>query len=144
MELEAIFIPLGWIALFLIAYTIYSNLKIRVVVPFLDIKPKFMFFFAPWCPWSKKAKAQWNTFRDELENHPVTFGGQTVHLEEIDGDKYHDLIKEHNVTAYPTFKLVTMIDTYEFNEHPDPRSFRKFLIKHLGREEPVKLLSTGL
>ena len=140
MELEAVFIPLGWIALFLIAYTRYSNLKLKVVRPFLDIKPRFIFFYAPWCPWSKKARKHWEEFKDELERHPLTFGGQTVHLEEVDGDRFHDLLKQHGITAYPTFKLVTTLDTYEFNGHPDATAFRRFLINHLGQEEPVKLL----
>lgn len=133
------FIPLGWLAIILVAYTVYDSLRLKVVVPILDVKPQFTFFFAPWCAWSKKAKRHWEEFKEELDTNPVTFGGYTVNLVEVNGDLYKDVIKEYDVKEYPTFKLITDTETYTYREHPSADGFRKFLVKHMGRQESVQL-----
>lgn len=146
MELEILFVLLGWLTVFLIAYTVYINLtlsalKVEAAVETkLDLKnPRFLFFYAPWCPWSKKAKKHWDAFRAEMERYPVTFGGQEVALEDIDGDIHRDMVREFKITEYPTFKLVSKKDDVTMQGYPSIESFREFLAKNLGREEPAKL-----
>jgi len=146
MELEILFVLLGWLTVFLIAYTVYINLTLSFldidvsVETKLDLKnPRFLFFYAPWCPWSKKAKKHWDAFRQELERYPVTFGGQQVTLEDIDGDTHRDMIREFKITEYPTFKLVSKKDEVTMTGYPSIDAFREFLVKNVGREEPAKL-----
>jgi thiol-disulfide isomerase/thioredoxin len=143
--LEIVFVLIGWIAVGLIVYTVYVNMELRVLVPNIPAgtgigPPRFVFFYAPWCPWSKKAKPQWDLFEDDLKRFPVTFGGNTVQLEIIDGDTDPDAVKKHHVSAYPTFKLILPDGSdYEMSGHPSPDAFRGFLTKYLGKEEPLKL-----
>jgi thiol-disulfide isomerase/thioredoxin len=151
MELEYLYVFLGWIAVVLVAYTVYINLTLASLTP-IDIipgetktdagaHPRFMIFFAPWCPWSKKAKIHWDSFRKELERYPVTFGGKDVVLEEIDGDVHRDMIRQFKIREYPTFKLVTSSGEVTMDGYPSKNKFRDFLVKNLGAEEPSKLLS---
>lgn len=98
-------------------------------------------FYASWCPWSKKAKAQWDAFKKEVERFPVTFGGQTVTLEDIDGDVHKDMIRDYKITEYPTFKIVSKSGEVTMEGYPSPSKFRDFLTKTLGAEEPAKLVT---
>ena len=103
--------------------------------------PRFLMFYATWCPWSKKGKAQWDAFKTELERFPVTYGGQTVTLEDIDGDVHRDMIRDYKIAEYPTFKLVSAKGEVGMEGYPSPAKFRDFLTKNLGAEEPAKLVT---
>jgi len=151
MELEYVFVFLGWIAVVLMAYTVYVSLTLAVLTP-IDIipgetkhdvgnNPRFMMFYAPWCPWSKKAKTHWDSFRKETERYPVTFGGKEVVLEDIDGDVHRDMVREFKIREYPTFMLATTTGEYTMDGYPSKHKFKEFLVKHLGAEEPSKLVS---
>lgn len=150
MGLEILFVLLGWIALGLIGYTLYTTIRLQlypkeVVISTESTGPtlssmqdaRFLFFFAPWCPWSKKAKTQWDAFVTEFNRFPSTYGGKRVSLEIINGDQHPDMIKAYSITAYPTFKLVTGSEVTEMTGYPSPDAFKTFLIKSLGREEPA-------
>jgi thiol-disulfide isomerase/thioredoxin len=160
MTLEVVFFLLGCLAVLLIAYTVYTNLELAVT----DVaksgekpsgsgtsgsgsgthtsgSPRFLMFYATWCPWSKKGKAQYDAFKKELERFPVTFGGQTVTLEDIDGDIHRDMIRDYKITEYPTFKLVSKSGEVTMEGYPSPAKFRDFLTKNLGAEEPAKLVT---
>ena len=146
MEREFLFVLLGFLAVFLIAYTVYINLTLAVLKeePKKEAKidithPRFLFFFAPWCPWSKKAKQHWDGFRSELDRYPATFGGKEVTLEDLDGDKHRDMVREFKITEYPTFKLLLGDTEITMEGYPSSSAFREFLVKNLGREEPAKL-----
>jgi thiol-disulfide isomerase/thioredoxin len=99
-----------------------------------------MFFYADWCPWSKKARPQWDAFRDDLKRQPVTFGGNHVVFEEIDGDVEVEKRKQYGVSAYPAFKLVLPTETRDMTTIPTRDGMRDFLLRNLGREEPIQLL----
>jgi thiol-disulfide isomerase/thioredoxin len=142
--LEIVFVLIGWVAVGLIVYTVYINMELQVLTPNLKIagtgQARFLFFYAPWCPWSKKAKPQWDLFEDDMKRFPATFGGEVVKLELIDGDTDPEAVKKYHISAYPTFKLVLPDGTdYEMSGHPSPDAFRGFLSKYLGKEEPLKL-----
>jgi hypothetical protein len=98
-------------------------------------------FYTTWCPWSKKGKAQWDAFKVELERFPVTYGGKSVTLEDIDGDVHRDMIRDYKITEYPTFRLVHAKGEVRMEGYPSPAKFRDFLTKNLGTEEPAKLVT---
>ena len=141
--LEIVFVLIGWLAVGLIMYTVYINMELRVIPS--EIIPqgnRLLFFYAAWCPWSKKAKAQWDLFVEDMTRFPVTFGGNTVALELIDGDANPAEVKKFKVSAYPTFKLVASDgNVYDMSGYPRPDAFRGFLAEYLGKEEPMKLKS---
>jgi len=166
MKLEIVFFLLGCVAVILIAYTAYASLELAVSgvkVPagsdspaagspaasaaaqqagsHTSGNPRFLMFYATWCPWSKKGKAQWDAFKVELERFPVTFGGKSVTLEDIDGDVQRDMIRDYKISEYPTFKLVHAKGEVGMEGYPSPAKFRDFLTKNLGAEEPAKLVT---
>jgi thiol-disulfide isomerase/thioredoxin len=147
MELEAVFVALGCVAIAVIAYTVYLNTtKVKVVPKSVSgstasatPSTKLIFFFSMWCPWSKKARPQWDAFRDDLAIHPMTYGGITVKLEEYDGDENAELLKTYQVAGYPTFVLTTPNGNTTMKSAPTSDSLRAFLVSSLGAEEPKKL-----
>jgi thiol-disulfide isomerase/thioredoxin len=166
MKLEVIFFLLGCVAVILIAYTVYTSLELAVsgVKPadasasgtpnaatgstasesssnHTSGNPRFLMFYTTWCPWSKKGKVQWDAFKVELERFPVTFGGKSVTLEDIDGDVQRDMIRDYKISEYPTFKLVSAKGEVSMQGYPSPAKFRDFLTKNLGSEEPAKLVT---
>lgn len=150
MELEFLYIFLGWLAVVLIAYSVYINFTMAVLeppqipdAPGHDIghHPRFMMFYAQWCPWSKKSKMHWDSFKQDLARYPVTFGEKEVTLEDIDGDVHRDMVREFKIREYPTFKLVTKERSVTLEGFPSKAKFRDFLIKNLGPEKPAKLVS---
>ena len=164
MKLEVIFFVLGCVAVILIAYTVYMSLELAVSgvkVPagsasaatdapagqtqqagtHTSGNPRFLMFYATWCPWSKKGKAQWDAFKVELERFPVTYGGKSVTLEDIDGDVHRDMIRDYKISEYPTFRLVHAKGEVGMEGYPSPAKFRDFLTKNLGTEEPAKLVT---
>ena len=146
MELEFVFLILGWIAISIIAYTVYLNTLVTVKLPKPDSPPpttgaKFIFFSSTHCPWSKKAHPQWDAFLDDMTKFPVTFGGNTVTLEEIDGDAQPDIMKSYKANAYPTFLLDANGTRTTMTTQPTKDGFRAFLVKMLGPEKPVDLKS---
>ena len=70
---------------------------------------------------------------------PTTSGGKTVALKEIGGNDNPDALKEHNVTGYPTFKLIVDGKATDMTTIPSQDTFRAFLVKSLGPEEHPKL-----
>jgi thiol-disulfide isomerase/thioredoxin len=165
MKLEIVFFILGCVAVILIAYTVYTSLELAVSGVKLPSgsaspaagspaatatqqagthtsgNPRFLMFYATWCPWSKKGKAQWDAFKVELERFPVTFGGKSVTLEDIDGDVQRDMIRDYKISEYPTFRLVHAKGEVGMEGYPSPAKFRDFLTKNLGAEEPAKLVT---
>jgi hypothetical protein len=159
MKLEVIFFVLGCVAVILIAYTVYMSLELAVSGVKLPSgsaspasptqqagthtsgNPRFLMFYTTWCPWSKKGKAQWDAFKVELERFPVTFGGKSVTLEDIDGDVQRDMIRDYKISEYPTFRLVHAKGEVGMEGYPSPAKFRDFLTKNLGAEEPAKLVT---
>jgi thiol-disulfide isomerase/thioredoxin len=163
MGLELLFIILGWVALGFIGYTVYTTVKLQMYPEDVPVEKapvrapasigkastgptlpstqdaRFLFFFAPWCPWSKKAKVQWDAFITEVKRYPATYGGKRVSLETINGDQSPDMVNAYKITAYPTFKLVTSDGVTEMTGHPSPDGFKTLLIKTLGPEEPAKI-----
>ncbi len=163
-----LFMLLGWVAIVLTAYTIYTTIMSQlypVKLPPIELptieppasepppierqpvgptlpppnQPRFLFFSASWCPWSKKAKQQWNAFVTEFDRFPSTYGGKTLTLEIIDGDQQREMVNAYSINAYPTFKLVTSDGVTEMTGYPSPDAFKTFLIKSLGPEEPAKI-----
>jgi len=146
MELEFVFLILGWMAIAVIAYTVYLNTLVTVKLPPPETPAtttgaKFIFFSSTHCPWSKKAHPQWDAFLDDMTKFPMTFGGNTVTLQEIDGDAQPDVMKSYQANAYPTFLLDANGTRTTMTTQPTKDGFRAFLVKMLGPEKPVELKS---
>ena len=95
---------------------------------------KFYFFQTSWCGWSKKAWPHWNELKRLMDNRKVTYGGKGVELVQIDGDKEKDMAKKYHVEGYPSFRLQTPDQVFEYSGEPSVEKFRKFLSNTLGQE----------
>jgi thiol-disulfide isomerase/thioredoxin len=167
MELSVVFQILGWISLGLVAYLMYdimTRTPPSIATPESQSPPttesptpesppppppplqpdekkaRFLFFYANWCPWSKKARPQWDAFRKSIQLQPVMFGTTCVQLEEIDGDTNAEMRRKYGVSAYPTFKLLLPNnEVRELSGVPTVDSMLDFLTQTLGPEEPLQL-----
>jgi thiol-disulfide isomerase/thioredoxin len=94
---------------------------------------KFMFFYTSWCPWSHQAWPKWKSFKQLMQNNPQKYGGHQIIFEEIncESDPKASLYK---ISAYPTFKLLTIEKTYVMQGTPDPLTFDVFLKGTLGEK----------
>jgi thiol-disulfide isomerase/thioredoxin len=95
---------------------------------------RFMFFYTTWCPWSTKARAPWNSFKQLLTNNPAKYGGKTIIFEEINAESDKGKAALYNVKEYPTFKLETNDKLFRFIAIPDPATFEAFLTSSLGQK----------
>ena len=98
----------------------------------------FMFFFTTWCPHCVDAHKPWNSFKQQLKNHPATYGGYTVMLEDINAEANRGKSSLYKIEAYPTFKVETTKRVVEMKGVPDVLTFDAFLVSALG---PKKFIS---
>lgn len=95
---------------------------------------RFMFFFTSWCPHCKNAEGPWRSFKQQLKNNPVTYGGYDIEMEEFNAEANVSKSALYKIKAYPTFKLETNKKVIEMKGVPDPLTFDKFLISALGKK----------
>ena len=88
---------------------------------------KFMFFYAPWCPYSKAAEESWASLKQDYKNSPQNYGNKTISFEDIDGDNQKAKMALYGVTKFPTFKFQTDDKVYEMLGSPSVANFRTFI-----------------
>jgi len=95
---------------------------------------RFMFFYASWCPWCRKADPIWRSFKKTVESTKAKYGGVTVDFEEINIEHDKGRTALYNVKEYPTFKLETSDKVYKLIAIPDKLTFEDFLVGVLGKK----------
>jgi thiol-disulfide isomerase/thioredoxin len=95
---------------------------------------RFMFFYASWCPWCRKADPIWRSFKKHVENTKAKFGGMTIIFEEINIDHDKGKTALYNIKEYPTFKLETRDTVYKLVAIPNDTTFEEFLVAILGKK----------
>ena len=98
---------------------------------------KFMFFYTTWCPWCKKAQGPWGSFKQQLKNNPVTYGGYEIIFEDINAEGDKGKAALYRIESYPTFKVETANKVYEMKTGPDLASFDEFLLSSLGAKKAM-------
>ena len=83
------------------------------------------FFYTVWCPHCKKAKPEWDSFKEELGEGKIN--GVSINFREIDCDKDTATADKFNVDGYPTIKLVHNNRIIEYDAKPDVNTLRQFL-----------------
>lgn len=128
-----VFEILGWIA---IAIAFYFILRPFLIFPetFDSEDNTLYFFYTTWCGWSKKAWPHWNELKRFFETRNVTYGGKHVKLVAIDAEQHSEMAKKFNVQGYPSFRLETRDQGFEYSGSPSVDKFRDFLKKTLGYE----------
>jgi len=85
----------------------------------------FYYFYTTWCPYCKKSMVEWSNFKKEW--HQKTYQGYTLHFHEVDCDIQEALANKHNVTQYPTIKLIKDGATIDFDAKPTLHTLTAFL-----------------
>ena len=88
---------------------------------------KFMFFYAPWCPYSKAAESAWASLKQDYKNSPQTYQNANIIFEDIDGDDQKGKMALYGVTKYPTFKFQVNDKVYEMLGKPTTANFQTFI-----------------
>lgn len=122
---------------------LYPGSRLVLELPPLDNgldgnQAKFMFFYASWCPWCKKADDKWRSFKQLVNNQGLTYGGHHISFEEINAEIDKSKSALYGVKAYPTFKVETKDKMYEMKGTPSVITFREFLKKALGDEKATQ------
>lgn len=125
---------LGWVAIVLSGYFIVQPLM-KSPEHFQSEEGYILYFFyTPWCGWSKKAWPHWNELKRLNENRKVSYGGHTISLVEVDADKDKELANAYHVKGYPSFRLRTPDQVFEYSGAPSVEKFREFFKRTLGYE----------
>lgn len=103
-----------------------------------DHQANFMFFYASWCPYCRKAQPAWKSLMQVVKNQGLTYGGKTVAFEEVNAEIDKGKTALYGIKAYPTFKLQTSNMLYEMVGPPTVANFREFLTKALGSEKSTQ------
>lgn len=61
-------------------------------------------YYTTWCGYCKKAKPEWQKIFDEYHNKVIN--GVAIKILKIDGDKNPDIMKQEEISGFPTFKFI--------------------------------------
>ena len=95
---------------------------------------RFIFFYTTWCPYSTAARKSWESFKQQLKNVPVKYGGKTIIFEDVDCEADKGKAALYKIKEYPTFKLETVDKLYKLIAIPDVATFDVFLVGTLGKK----------
>jgi len=99
---------------------------------------KFMFFYTRWCPYSHQTQAPWRSFKQQMKNVPVVYGGKEILFEEIDAESDKGKAALYRITEYPSFRLETSDKLFSMSGAGNPVAFDTFLESSLGQKAPHK------
>jgi thiol-disulfide isomerase/thioredoxin len=130
----------GLVIFFLVKkhYLVPSVLKDKLLHPnqefiptedVLDDRATVLFFYATWCPHSKKAMPEWKRFRQRTFGDPLRYN--KIEFEEIDGDSEDNeaLVKIYKVEAFPAVRLKANGKTYTYEGRVTETTLTSFLEK---------------
>lgn len=83
------------------------------------------YFYTEWCPYCKKAKPEWDKFKDVYGEQTVN--GYKLEFKEVDADKDEDIANKFKVEGYPTIKLIKDGTIVEYDAKPKFETLEKFV-----------------
>jgi hypothetical protein len=95
----------------------------------------FKLFYVDWCPYSKEAFDKMEEFKKIVDNY--TYGGKHVKIEFMNCETHKDECALYKIEAYPTYKLETTVNMYEYIGPASIPTYRTFLTDALGAEESI-------
>ncbi len=84
-----------------------------------------MYFYTEWCPHCKKAKPQWENFKQEFDGK--TINNNKVVCKEYDCEKNDKVCDEYKVEGYPTIKMLKDNQVIDFDAKPTIENLTKFV-----------------
>jgi thiol-disulfide isomerase/thioredoxin len=83
------------------------------------------FFYADWCPHSKKAFTEWNKLKNQVGTSKIN--GYQVNFVEVNGEKDTGMADKYKVEGYPTIKLVVNNSIIVYDAKPERTTLVDFL-----------------
>jgi thiol-disulfide isomerase/thioredoxin len=84
-----------------------------------------IFFYTAWCPYCKKARPEWDKFKQRWNEQSLS--GTTVLIREVDCDKDEPTANKYEITGYPTIKCIFNKKIAEFDGTINAESLELFL-----------------
>ena len=83
------------------------------------------FFYTKWCPYCKKARPEWDKFKQPLNK--TMRDGYLLLFTEVDCDTNEALANKFEVAGYPTIKCVKDGTTTDYDARPSFETLNQFL-----------------
>lgn len=116
------------IVLILIGISVYyvrRRLTKKQPTEFVDKPCDFIYFYTSWCPYCKKARVEWDKFKNEWNHRSVD--GYELFFQEIDCDINDAMATKYKIEQYPTIKMIKDDMIIDFDAKPTVESLTLFL-----------------
>lgn len=87
-------------------------------------KIKIIYFYTEWCPYCKKSKPEWNSFKELIDLQ--TFSDR-IEFNEVDCDKEPEIANKYKIEGYPTIKLIYNGEIYDYDAKPESKMLLEFV-----------------
>jgi endoplasmic reticulum resident protein 44 len=84
-----------------------------------------LFFYTTWCPYCKKARPEWDKFKEQWNGR--TKNGYAIVMKEIDCDTNDTTAAKYEVVGYPTIKLIKDNKITDYDAKPNLDTLNQFL-----------------
>jgi thiol-disulfide isomerase/thioredoxin len=91
---------------------------------------EMIYFYTTWCPYCKRARPEWDAFKEEWSNKKIN--GYLITFTEVDCDINETTANKYDVKSYPTIKLIKEGQVYDFDARPTSDSLTQFAITMLN------------
>jgi thioredoxin 1 len=91
---------------------------------------EMIYFYTTWCPYCKRARPEWDAFKEEWANKKIN--GYLITFTEVDCDINETTANKYDVKSYPTIKLIKEGQVYDFDARPTSDSLTQFAITMLN------------
>ena len=91
---------------------------------------EMIYFYTTWCPYCKRARPEWDAFKEEWENKKIN--GYLITFTEVDCDINEATANKYDVKSYPTIKLIKEGQVYDFDARPTSDTLTQFAITMLN------------
>jgi len=90
-----------------------------------DQTAKIYYFYTEWCPYCKKARPEWDKFKNVYKDKTVN--GYKIEFIEVDCDKDEATATQFEVEGYPTIKLVKNGTIVQYDAKPKFETLEEFV-----------------
>ena len=90
-----------------------------------DQTAKIYYFYTEWCPYCKKARPEWDKFKNVYKDKTVN--GYKLEFIEVDCDKDEATATQFDVEGYPTIKLVKNGTIVQYDAKPKFETLEEFV-----------------
>lgn len=91
---------------------------------------EMIYFYTTWCPYCKRARPEWDAFKEEWKNKKIN--GYLITFTEVDCDINEATANKYDVKSYPTIKLIKEGQVYDFDARPTSDTLTQFAITMLN------------